>query len=284
MHVVDQSGWAKPEKSAGNRIQRVTIPGLFVTGTSTDIGKTTVTAALAGAFRRLNIRVGVCKPIASGCPKWPNRGAAGHLTNADLMSPDAELAATYAGLTISEDLMPMISPLRYAAPVSPHVAARLEGREPDWSTVNDAMAYWHHHCDFLIVEGAGGWLVPLNKDFFTLADLATALQLPVLVVNGVYLGSINHTWLTVENIRSRGLSVVGLVANQVPLNADFAAMTALEELPAATGLPLLAQLPVNPDANLKHIPEEFVDALAPFAKDYWAATMQGKQPALPPAK
>lgn len=253
-------------------IRPVSVPGIFITGTSTDIGKTTVAAAMAGAFRRCGLQVGVCKPIASGCPKWPHRGSATHLSNDDLMSPDAELAATYAGLVINESLMPYISPIRYAAPVSPHVAARLEGRPPDWHIVNGAMDYWNSHCDFLIVEGAGGWLVPLDDQYCTIADLAAAIKLPVLVVNGVYLGSINHTWLTVENIRSRGLQVVGLVANQVPEHLDFAALTSLEELPLVTRVPLLAQLQCHTAANLKNIPVEFIDALEPFARECWQQT------------
>lgn len=247
----------------------VKVPGIFITGTSTDIGKSTVTAAIAGAFKRSRLRVGVCKPIASGCPKWPNRGSRHHLTNDDLMSPDAELAAKYAGLTIDEALMSHISPLRYAAPVSPHVAARLEERPPDWHAINRAVQYWNTHCDILIIEGAGGWLVPLDDNYCTIADLATALQLPVVIVNGVYLGSINHTWLTVESVRSRGLQIAGLVANQIPEHPDFASLSALEELPLVTGVPVLAQIPHRADVNLKHIPDEFIDALEPFATAFW---------------
>jgi dethiobiotin synthetase len=184
------------------------------------------------------------------------------------MSPDAELAAGYAGWTVNDDLMPMISPVRYAAPVSPHVAARLEGRAPDWAAVNRAMTYWRGQCDLMIVEGAGGWLVPLDDDYYTIADLAAALKLPVAVVHGVYLGSINHTWLTVESIRQRGLQVIGLVANQVPEPIDFAGMSSIEEMPLATGVPLLARLPHRPTATLTHIPEEFIDALEPFTSKW----------------
>ena len=245
------------------------MPGLFITGTSTDIGKSTVAAALAGAFHRCGLRVGVCKPIASGCPKYPNRGSSMHLSNADLMSPDAELAAGCAGLKLDDSLMPMISPVRYAAPVSPHVAARLQSRPPDWKAINRAMEYWRANSDFIIVEGAGGWLVPLDDDYYTIADLAAALRLPTIVVNGVYLGSINHTWLTVESIRGRGLTVAGLVANQIPEPVDFAALSSIEELPLATGVAILAKLPHHANATLTHIPDEFIDALEPFARQWW---------------
>ena len=258
-------------------ISAAKVPGIFITGTSTDIGKSTVTAAMAGAFKRCGLRVGVCKPIASGCPKWPNRGSIHHLSSDDLMSPDAELAAKYAGLIIDGALMPFISPVRYAAPVSPHVAARLEERPPDWQAIDRAVQYWNDHCDFLIVEGAGGWLVPLDDNYCTIADLATALQLPVVIVNGVYLGSINHTWLTVESVRSRGLQIAGLVANQVPEQLDFASLSSLEELPLATGVSLLAQLPQRPDVNLKHIPDEFINALEPFAANFWRQITQSRK-------
>ena len=207
-------------------------PGLFITGTNTDIGKTTVTAALAGAFRRLNIRVGVCKAIASGCPKNPNRGNGGNFADDDLLSPDAALAATMAGLDpTNEDIMPVISPIRFAAPVSPHVAAQIENREPDWNRLAFAINYWRKACDFLLVEGAGGWLVPLNRRLFTIADLAQILALPTVVVTGAYLGTLNHTSLTVESIRARNIAIAGLVANRVPIERDISIQSSPDLLP-----------------------------------------------------
>ncbi len=254
-------------------------PGLFVTGTNTDIGKTTVTAALAGAFASLGIRVGVCKAVASGCPKHPDRGAAGALANDDLISPDASIAARMAGLDPSnEELRPMISPIRYAAPVSPHIAARIEGRPPDWKSLARAMEYWRTHCDFLLIEGAGGWLVPLDNRLFTVADMACIFALPVVVVTAAYLGTLNHTWMTTECIRHRNLALAGIVVNHVPDPPDMAAQTSVEELPHLVHAPLLAALPqVGQDCS-GQIPATFVEALKPFAMQWWETVkVRGKQ-------
>jgi dethiobiotin synthetase len=245
-------------------------PGLFITGTNTDIGKTTVTAALAGAFRRLNIRVGVCKAIASGCPKRPDRGDGEQLRDDDLLSPDAALAATMAGLDPeNEQIMKVISPIRFAAPVSPHVAAQIESREPDWNRLATAIQYWREHCDFLLVEGAGGWLVPLNRRLFTIADLAQILALPTIVVTGAYLGTLNHTSLTVESIRARNMAVAGLVANRVPIERDISVQSSLDELPHLMHTPMLAVLPEDSQVSSVHVPENFIDALEPFARRWW---------------
>lgn len=245
-------------------------PGLFITGTNTDIGKTTVTAALAGAFRRLNIRVGVCKAIASGCPKNPNRGHSEHLTDDDLLCPDAALAARMAGLDPTDEaILKVISPIRFAAPVSPHVAAQIEQREPDWQRLATALDYWRDHCDFLLVEAAGGWLVPLNRRLFTIADLAQIVALPAVVVTGAYLGTLNHTSLTVESIRARNIIVAGLVANRVPMERDLSIQSSLDELPQLMHTPMLAVLPEDSQVSPTHLPANFVDAMEPFARQWW---------------
>ena len=245
-------------------------PGLFITGTGTGIGKTTVTAALAGAFSTLGIKVGVCKAIASGCPKRPERVSAEDFSNNDLLSPDAAISGRMAGLDPTDDrMLGMLSPIRYAAAVSPHIAARLEDRPPDWRALSRAMEYWRTHCDLLLVEGAGGWLVPLDDRLFTVADMASIFVLPVVLVTGVYLGTLNHTWLTAECIRHRNLPLVGMVANHVPDPPDMAAITSLDELPHIIHAPLLATLPrVQRDCTAA-IPEGFVQAMVPFARQWW---------------
>jgi len=144
-------------------------PGLFITGTGTDVGKTTVAAALAAAFQRLHLRVGICKPLASGCPKWPHRGnnPSRPLADEDFQSPDAAFAARAAGLDpADETLLAFLSPLRYAAPVAPAVAARIEGRPPDWRRVVAALDWWQENCQALLIEGSGGWYSPLDEHDF----------------------------------------------------------------------------------------------------------------------
>jgi len=264
-----------PLPTARSCLKTIKIPGLFITGTGTDVGKTMVTAALAAAFRRLNLRVGVCKPIASGCPKLSHRGNDPNvpLVDDDFLSPDAMLAARAAGLdTTDERLLRHLSPLRYAAPVAPAVAAALEERPPDWSRVADALNWWQENCDVLLVEGAGGWLVPLDADDFMIADLAAALKLPVLVVSLGGLGTVNHTLLTLHAIAQRHLPIAGIVLNRVPPESrrDLATDSNLSELPRLARVPLSALLPdlgaIDWNADL---PEALVDAVMPFARAWW---------------
>ena len=245
--------------------------GIFITGTNTGIGKTVVTAALAGALHRSGARVGVCKPVASGCPKLDPRVTIAHLETVDDLygCPDAALAARAAGLDPTDPtLLRYLAPVRFAAPVSPHVAARLEGRNTDWKRVAGAFDWWQENCDVLLIEGTGGWLVPLDHHDFTGADLATMLHLPVLVVTSTALGSLNHSCLTVQAVRRRELIVAGLVINNVPTQSDPVRDSALEELPRLCGVPARAVLPTAAAAITDRVPEEFIEAMMPFVREW----------------
>ena len=249
-------------------------PGLFITGTGTDVGKTTVTAALAGALRRMHVRVGVCKPIASGCPKDADR--ANHpgdiLTDDDYLAPDAEIAAYAAGLDPTDpSLLPYIAPVRYGAPVSPRLAAEVEGRPTDWARVGAALDWWQENCDVLLVEGSGGWYVPLDQHDFMIADLAAALRLPVIVVTTAGLGTLNLTLLTVHAVRDRNLAVAGMVINQVPPEhqRDLALQSNLRELPRITGVPVRGTLPTIVGGMGARVSEVLVDRMMPFAREWW---------------
>ena len=251
-------------------------PGLFITGTGTDVGKTVVTAALAAAFHQLHVRVGICKPIASGCPKFAHRGndpQAG-LVDDDYRSPDAEFAARAAGLDPDESLLKFLSPLRYGAVVAPSMAASLERRPPDWRRVVAALDWWQENCDVLLVEGSGGWYVPLDPTVhdFMIADLAAALRLPVLVVSTAQLGAINHMLLTVRAIEERQLPVAGLVLNRVLPQGkrDLAMDSNLTEMPRLSGLPVRAILPeLDPQEFRLGVPPALVEAMLPGAREWW---------------
>jgi len=258
-------------------------PGIFITGTGTDVGKTVVTAALAAALTRLGVRVGVLKPVASGCPKRADRGSAELMESDDLFSPDGEILALAAGLDPhDETLMRYISPARYAAPVSPHIAARVEGRQPDWHRLAEALDWWDENSDVLLVEGAGGWMVPLDQYDFIVADLASVLRLPVLVVTEPRLGTINSTSLTVQAIRQRSLAVVGMVINHVPAarKRDLAEEANLAELPRICGVPLRAvfeEMEGPFDVRKGGVPSALVDLMVDFAKDWWNLNRAGTQ-------
>jgi len=260
-------------------------PGLFVTSTGTDIGKTVVTAALAAAFHKLHVRVGICKPIASGCPKFPHPTHRGNihaaaLTDDDYQCPDAEYTARAAGLDPADQaLLKYLAPIRYASPVSPSLAARLENRPPNWPRVEAALDWWQENSDMLLVEGSGGWYVPLDPAIrdFMIADLAAALRLPVLVVTTAKLGTINETLLTVHAIQERKLPVVGLVINRVLPEGqrDVAMEYNLTELPRLTGVPVRAVLPAVPADEIETcIPPSLVEAMMPLAVEWWGRAQQ----------
>jgi dethiobiotin synthetase len=181
------------------------LPGLFVTGTDTGVGKTLVAGAIADWFRRRHRRVGVLKPIATGCVH----------RREGLVSEDAEFLAHCADARFPLDV---ICPVRYAEPLAPAVAADREGRPVDWETVGRCLRMVEGGSDVLIVEGVGGVMVPLDAKH-TVLDLARWLRLPAIIVARPHLGTINHTLLTVNALRSAGVPIAGVVINRYPADA-----------------------------------------------------------------
>ena len=170
--------------------------GYFITGTDTEIGKTTITAALTHALQQRGLRVTPIKSLAAG-------------TEANGLNEDvARLhAAQTLGLTPEQ-----ICPLVFKEPCAPHIAAKLEGRSIEAAPLLAAIRATAALGDVALVEGVGGFRVPLVPGFDT-ADLAEQLGLPVILVVGLRLGCINHALLTAEAIRARGLTLAGWVAN-----------------------------------------------------------------------
>lgn len=208
--------------------------GLFITGTGTGVGKTIAAAAVAAALTGRGVNAGVMKPIATGM----DAGEAG------LSDPDWLARAT--GVTDPPDL---IAPYRFGTPASPLVAAARAGRTIDQARIIEALETLSARHDCVVVEGIGGVLVPITAGFFV-ADLAKLLGLPVLIVAHAGLGSINHTLMTVECLRNRGVAVGGLIFNHPsapPATADLSetVLTILRlsgarsfgELPYCEGLP-----------------------------------------------
>lgn len=173
---------------------------IFVTGTNTDVGKTIVTRALVRALVLADCKVGVMKPVESGVPKVDN-----------VLRPHDAIALQSAAQTS----YPMENICRYMfqKAVSPHLAAREEEVEIDEAELLSFVKNGHVDCDVLVVEGAGGLLVPLN-DQLLYADFVKQLQCELLIVAPDALGSINATLLTIEAARSRGISILGVVLNQ----------------------------------------------------------------------
>lgn len=205
-------------------------PGLFVTGTDTDVGKTHVASLMAAALHAQGLRVGVYKPLASGC----QRDAAGNL-----VSEDAVKLWTAAGQPGTLD---NVCPQRFEAALAPHLAARAEGQTVDTRRMRSGIDFWRATSDVVLVEGAGGLLCPMAEDATTVADLVAEFGYPVVVVCRNALGVINHTLLTLEVARHRGLEVVGLVLNDTRAERDSSAESNASELVARAGVPLLAHV------------------------------------------
>ena len=172
----------------------------FITGTDTEIGKTHSAVRLIERWRGEGLRVAAMKPVASGC----TLGADGELVN-----DDVERLIAASGQTDREAM----NPYRFAPPISPHLAARQAGVSIDLALLRQRFAALQADADIVVVEGAGGWYAPLS-DTLSMADLARALAIPVLLVVGVRLGCINHARLSAEAIRASGLTLAGWIANQ----------------------------------------------------------------------
>jgi len=211
--------------------------GLFITGTDTGVGKTIVTAALAIVLRRRGLDAGVMKPVATGCVR----------SREGLVSEDAEFLAQAADAPESLD---EIAPIRLAEPLAPTIAAARAGRPLD---LNPMWAAWRRLSathEIMLVEGIGGILCPVTPDAF-IGDLAKGFGLPLVIVARATLGTINHTALTVEAARARGLEVAGIVINRYDRDReDVAQLTAPDEIQRATGATVLGLVPDDKMTNL----------------------------------
>ncbi len=180
--------------------------GFFITGTDTDVGKTWVSIGLVERLKQQGHQVGVMKPIAAGCEQTP----------AGLRNEDAELLRQTSPLELDYD---RVNPYAFAAPIAPHIAAEQTDERIDCQLLLQQFKRIQAQSDCVIVEGAGGWKVPLNEAE-NLDDLALMLNLPVILVVGMRLGCINHALLSAEAIENKGLSLAGWVANIIQPDQD----------------------------------------------------------------
>ena len=211
--------------------------GVFVTGTDTGVGKSVAAAALVHALVRSGLRVAPMKPIAAGATQRD-----GHWVN-----DDTRLLLEAAGM--GPERADDVTPVLLREPMAPHIAAALEGRALSLEGIAAARARLESHADFLVVEGVGGFMVPLAEGLDTV-DLARALALPVVLVVGLRLGCLNHALLTAHAIRVAGLPLAGWIANTLDPT-----MPVMDEnvatLDARLGAPRLGRLPhaAPPDAR-----------------------------------
>lgn len=209
----------------------MSLAGLFITGTDTGVGKTFVAAGIARRLVRRNVNVGLYKPAVSGA----DVNAAGQFVWQDV----EQLWSALDGAFPKERICPQC----FQAPLAPPVAAAAENRAVDAALLRTAVEWWRDRSELLIVEGAGGLLAPIS-DSDTVADVAADLGFPLIVVARLGLGTINHTLMTLEVARQRGLRVAGIVLNEPNMNLDdISRSTNAAELSRWTEKPILAVLP-----------------------------------------
>jgi dethiobiotin synthetase len=206
-------------------------PGIFVMGTDTGVGKTVVAASIALAARSQGRTAAPLKPAQTGAPPVG----------------DAEFVAALLGLG---EPVEAIRPYALAAPLAPMVAASLEGVRLEPGVVADAFAALAARHDMVVVEAAGGALVPFS-DGVDMAALAAMLGLPVVVAARPGLGTLNHTLLTLEALHRRGLTVLGVVLSGYPAAPGLDALTNPATLARLTPLPLLGAIPHDPDIQVE---------------------------------
>jgi dethiobiotin synthetase len=222
----------------------MTNKGIFIAGTDTGVGKTFVAGGLAAALKKKGVDVGIFKPFESGT-------ASGH--------SDYKYLKEMSG---SQDPDDWICPYRFEEALAPAVAAERAKIEIDWCRVTDYFESIATKHDFVIVEGAGGLLVPLAPQK-TNIDLIRECGFPVLLVARLGLGTINHTLLSLEYLRSQRIPCVGVILNQTTRNAGIAEETNPDVLKKLSPLPILGVLPFMDKVN--------IDLFEGFTSSFWAA-------------
>jgi dethiobiotin synthetase len=224
----------------------VSARGIFVTGTDTGVGKTLIACALTRALRQAGHRVTVMKPVASG-----SLPTAEGLRNADAL-------ALMEAAALPAELYGEVNPYCFEPPISPHIAAEESMITVDIDLIRRKLDGLSAGADWIVVEGAGGWLAPINASK-TMSDLARALGLPALLVVGLKLGCLNHAQLSWRAVRSDGVPLAGWVASAIDPHMLRVAGN-LETLERVLGKPPLAVVPHLQNAGDPH-------ALAPLARE-----------------
>ncbi|MSR16126.1 MAG: dethiobiotin synthase [Gammaproteobacteria bacterium] len=198
---------------------------VFIAGTDTEIGKTGATCGLLKALSNRGHRVAGMKPVAAG-------------TTGDGLNPDAIalLRSSCPGL-----LYEWVNPCVFQAPTAPNIAADLEGRKIVWEAIEAAYRILSANADLVVLEGIGGWRVPLAPGLFA-SDIPKRLGLPVVLVSGIRLGAVNHTLLTAEAIERDGCRLLGWLANVIDPAYPYT-MATIETLKRHITAPCLGEIP-----------------------------------------
>jgi dethiobiotin synthetase len=203
--------------------------GIFITGTDTGVGKTVVSAAIAWTLKRSGKRVGVMKPAQTGT----NSGG--------FMDIEFIQSVIETNYPLDE-----VCPYHFPNPLAPSVASNLSEEKIDLKKINSAFHNLSSNHDVVIVEGAGGLLVPITNNYL-MSDLARDLGLHLIIVTRPNIGTLNHTLLTTESAKHRGLKILGIVINKFPLNPDIAERTNPELIIKMTAEPIVGVFPFDPE-------------------------------------
>lgn len=208
--------------------------GLFITGTNTEVGKTIVTAGLLRHLRARGLDVVPMKPVQTGGVPGPE----------GLAAPDLEVHLKAAGMTIGPDDRALISPYVYEPACSPHLAGRMAGAYPSIDHCCACARKLGEAHDGVLIEGAGGLLVPLDEDE-TLLSLIIQLEVPVLIVAHIGLGTVNHSLLTIDALREAEVPIAGVIFNAPApgTGEDFIAKDNPDAVARFGGVDILGNVP-----------------------------------------
>jgi dethiobiotin synthetase len=226
-------------------------PGLFITGTDTAVGKTVIAGAIAKILTDKGLKVGIFKPIATGC----------HRAWEGLVSYDTEFLANCAN---SDLPLSTITPVGFVTDAAPIVGAIREGTPIDFNKIAAAYKNICENSDIVIVEGVGGVRVPLTLKF-DLLDLAVEFDLPVVIVSHSNQGTINHTLMTIDCVHAAELKIAGIVINRYDATeATVAENTAEQLISQCTGVNILSVVPLDETVNIQEqvLGEFILDSLA----------------------
>lgn len=215
--------------------------GIFITGTDTNIGKTIVTASLSVTLKNKGVHLGVMKPVETGI---------GHSRE----EPKTD-SSRLQSLLASENHKHLVTPYSFLEPLAPLVASRREHRPIDFALIKDRYQRLSQNCNFLLVEGAGGVMVPLTEQQ-TVRDLISFLELPCIVVSRPTLGGVNHTLLTIQALHDQGIQVLAVMLNhtmspqsseieQLQIESTIQLIRELSRVPVLGPLPFESQLKTN---------------------------------------
>lgn len=224
--------------------------GLFITGTDTGVGKSLITGGIAAILCEQGLKVGVFKPIASGC-RHDREG---------LVSDDTEFLAMCAD---ADTPLSVITPVTYKTSAAPVTCAAIEGYSVDYEAISMAYRYLCDSCDAVLVEGIGGAMVPITETE-TILDLAEEFNLPTVVVARPDLGTINHSLLTIAAVRNAGLPVAGLVINGYNAEtADVPEETSADVICDFSDTNLLSIVPYDEESSVEegNLGESVIESL-----------------------